>query len=618
MRRPGMIPLGAEERPGDAGHVMRRMWFYMKDMRRAIAFALTVVMIGAGLTAAGPYLVGRSIDTAIARGDLKLLSLLMFFVLATYLLTYVTSRTQERLLGRIGQRVMRRFRSQVFSTLQRLDLQFFHRHDTGDLMSRLINDVQTLDRTLSPGALSQTIGGLFGLAGISIAMLALEWRLALATFVVVPLTFGATSVFGRLARRSFRHTRQTIGDVSANLQEDISAVRVTQAFNRTGRTTERFRELNALNRDANVTAVTITSAFMPVLDVLGMLAMAIVASFGGYLSLRRPPLVSVGVVVAFLAYVQQFFRPLQSVSTFYAQLQSSLAAAERIFDLVDREPKVKDLPGATSLESAVAARAGARKLEGKVEFDHVSFSYLPDEPVLEDVSFTADPGQTVAVVGPTGGGKSTIVNLLLRFYDVDEGAVLVDGVDVRDVTQESLRSRIALVPQEPFLFSGSISENIRYGRLDATDEDVEAAARVAGACTFIDRLNDGYGHSVGERGGNLSQGQRQLVAFARAVLHDPHILVLDEATSSVDTRTEIIIQRALERIMQGRTTLVIAHRLSTVRRAHRILVIDEGHIVERGTHAELLAAGGKYADLYRRQFRPQEGTREVDPATVDR
>jgi ATP-binding cassette subfamily B multidrug efflux pump len=612
MRRPGMIPLGADERAGDASQVLRRMWFYMKDMRGAIALALLVVMIGAGLTAAGPYLIGRSIDTAIARGDLKLLTILMFSLLVTYLLTYVTNRTQERLLGRIGQRVNRRFRSQIFTTLQRLDLQFFHQHDTGDLMSRLINDVQTLDQSLSPGALSQTIGGLFGLAGISIAMLVLDWRLALATFVVVPLTFGVTTVFGRLARRSFRYTRQTIGDVSANLQEDIAAVRVTQAFNRTGITTERFRELNALNRDANVTAVTVTSAFMPVLDVLGMLAMAIVASFGGYLAIRQPPLVSVGVVVAFLAYVQQFFRPLQTVSTFYAQLQSSLAAAERIFQLVDEKPKVKDAPGARSLDPAVVDGVEATRREGRVEFDHVSFSYLPNEPVLSDVSFVAAGGQTVAVVGPTGGGKSTIVNLLLRFYDVDEGAVLVDGVDVRDVTQESLRAPIALVLQEPFLFSGSIAENIRYGRLDATDEEVEGAARVARADTFIDRLPDGYGHPVGERGGNLSQGQRQLVAFARAVLHDPLILVLDEATASVDTRTEIIIQKALERIMEGRTTLVIAHRLSTVRRADQILVVDEGRIVERGTHKELLAAGGKYADLYRRQFRPQGENKEVD------
>ena len=610
-----MMPLGAEERPGDAGHVLLRMWSYLKDMRRAIAGALVVVMVGAALTAVGPFLIGVAIDSAVIKGNARLLTELMTGLLVTYLLLYVTNRGQERLLGKIGQRLMTRFRTVISSSLQKLDLQYFHQHDTGDLMSRLVNDVQTLDGTFSPGVLSPTIGGLFGLVGISIAMLVVEWRLALATFVVVPLTVGAARIFSRLARRSFRYTRQTIGDVSANLQEDLAAVRVTQAFNRVEVTTERFREVNAVNRDANIRAVAITSAFMPVLDLLGMLAMALVAALGGYLALRRPPAVSVGVVVAFLAYVQQFFRPVQLLSTFYAQLQSTLAAAERIFDLVDQQPKVVDRAGALSLEDAIAAAGGPSGLaqpRGRIEFSGVSFSYLPREPVLRDVSFVAEPGETVALVGPTGGGKTTVINLLLRFYDVDSGSVAVDGFDVRDLTQSSLRSRIALVPQDPFLFSGSIADNIRYGRLDATEEEVAEAAVVAGADTFIRALADGYSHLVGERGGNLSQGQRQLLAFARAVLHDPLILVLDEATASVDTLTERVLQQSLERIMQGRTTVVIAHRLSTVLRAHQILVIDRGRIVERGIHEQLLAAEGKYADLYQRQFRPEgekEGTR---------
>ena len=606
MRRPGMMPLGAEERPGDAGHVLLRMWSYLRDMRRAIAGALVVVMIGAALTAAGPFIIGAAIDSAVIKGDIKLLTELMIALLATYLLLYVTNRSQERLLGKIGQRLMKRFRTLISSSLQKLDLQYFHQHDTGDLMSRLVNDVQTLDGTLSPGVLSPTIGGLFGLIGISIAMLIVEWRLALVTFIAVPLTIGVARIFSRLARRSFRTTRQTIGDVSANLQEDLAAVRVTQAFNRVDVTTEHFRELNAVNRDANINAIAITSAFTPVLDLLGMLAMAMVAAVGGYLALQHPPAASVGVVVAFLAYVQLFFRPLQLLSTFYAQLQSTLAATERIFDLVDQQPKVVDRPGAVSLEDALAGAGGplgGARARGRIEFADVSFSYLPKEPVLRGVSFVAEPGETVALVGPTGGGKSTVINLLLRFYDVDSGSVAVDGFDVRAVTQASLRARIALVPQDPFLFSGSIADNIRYGRLDATDEEVAEAATVAGAHTFISKLANGYSHPVGERGGNLSQGQRQLVAFARAVLHDPLILVLDEATASVDTLTERVLQQSLERIMKGRTTVVIAHRLSTVRRARQILVIDQGQIVERGTHEGLLAVEGKYADLYRRQFR---------------
>jgi ATP-binding cassette subfamily B multidrug efflux pump len=612
------LSVGAEkERPADTGKVLRRLWGYMSDMRPALLAALLVVLVGAAATAAGPYLIGRAIDTAITRGDASLLTTLMILLLASYVVGYLANAGQFRLIGRIGQRLLARFRTQVFVAVQRLDKQFFDRHGTGDLMSRLVNDVQALDQLFSQG-LTQTLGGLFALLGIVGVMLALEWRLALASFVVIPLTFVVTALFARLARRSFRRTRQTIGDVSANLQEDIAAVRVTQAFNRGDATTERFREVNAMNRDANVAAVGVTSAFSPVLDVLGTLATAIVAFYGGYLALRNPPAVSVGVVVAFLAYVQQFFRPIQALSSFYAQVQSALAAAERILDLVDREPRVADRPGARSLDEAAAGSA-APLLTGRVTFDHVLFSYLPNEPVLEDLSFEAVPGRTVAIVGPTGAGKTTIVSLLLRFYDVDGGSVSVDGVDVRDVTQESLRSRIGLVLQEPFLFSGSIRENIRYGRLEATDQEVEEAARIAGAHAFIGNLTQGYDQPVGERGGNLSQGQRQLISFARAILRDPRILVLDEATASVDSRTEATIQQALERMMAGRTTLVIAHRLSTIRRADQILVIDDGKLKEQGTHEELLDRGGMYADLYRRQFRLQEdeqdgGVRHCAPA----
>jgi ATP-binding cassette, subfamily B, multidrug efflux pump len=427
---------------------------------------------------------------------------------------------------------------------------------------------------------------------------------------VVPLMFLATAIFARLARRAFRRTREAIGDVSANIQEDISGVRVAQSFNRTQANTERFRRTNAENRDANVGAVGVTSAFTPVLDIIGTLATAIVALLGGWLALRTPPAITVGVVVAFLTYVQQFFRPIQTLSSFYAQAQSALAASERVFELVDEPSTVLDAPGAPSIDDAMARTAGllpaagaaVRGVAGRVTFEDVRFSYLPGRPVLRGISFDEAPGRTIAVVGPTGAGKSTLINLLLRFYDVDSGSVRVDGIDVRHVTQASLRRHIGLVPQEPFLFSGTIGDNIRYGDTQATQEQIEAAARLVEAHEFIEAFPDGYDHPVGERGGGLSQGQKQLVSFARAVVRSPRILVLDEATASVDTRTEALIQAALARVVAGRTTLVVAHRLSTVRRADQILVLEDGLITERGTHEGLLAAGGSYAGLYQRQF----------------
>jgi ATP-binding cassette subfamily B protein/subfamily B ATP-binding cassette protein MsbA len=370
-------------------------------------------------------------------------------------------------------------------------------------------------------------------------------------------------------------------------------VRVAQAFNRTQFNRERFASRNAANRDANIGATAVTSAFFPAMDVLSAIAIGIVAGFGGYLSIQGA--VSVGVVVAFLGYVQQFFWPIQQLGQIYTQAQSALAAAERIFDLIDTPVDLTDAPDAKTLGP----------IAGRVAFDGVYFAYEPGHPVLEGVHFVAEPGHTVALVGTTGAGKTTIANLIARFYDVTGGRVLVDGHDVRAVTAASLRAQMGIVPQNSFLFSGTVADNIRYGRLAASDEEVEAAARLVNADAFIRTLPRGYATELGERGGNLSQGQRQLIAFARAILADPRILILDEATSSVDTRTEGLIQQALTTLLQNRTAFVIAHRLSTVRNADQVLVIEGGRVVERGTHSELLARGGAYSELYRRQFRDQ-------------
>ena len=587
-----------QERATRSGAVLRRLLRYLRPFAKELIFVLGLVLISAATQALGPYLIGRAIDGAIGAGDGPALDRTMLMLLVVYVAGAVASRAQFIAIGSIGQRTLAQMRTEIFSTVQRLSLRFFDRQPAGDLMSRLVNDTDVLNQLFSQG-LVQILGSIFGLAGILIAMLALNWQLALASFIVIPAMLLATRLFARLSRRAFRRTRESLGDVSSEIQEEIAGVKIAQAFNRTGVNQQRFAQRNAANRDANVSATAITSAFTPTIDVLSAVATAIVAGYGGYLALGGS--ISVGVVIAFLTYVQQFFRPIQTIATFATTVQASLAAAERIFDLLDTPADLTDAPGARAMPP----------IAGQVVFDHVSFSYgarpggevATQSLTLDDVSLVAEPGETIAIVGPTGAGKTTLVNMIGRFYDVDGGAVRIDGTDIREVTRASLRAQMGVVLQDSFLFAGTIAENIRYGRLNASDAEVEAAARAAHAHEFIERLPQGYATVLGERGGTLSQGQRQLLGIARAILADPRILILDEATSSVDTRSEALIQSALKSLLRGRTSFVIAHRLSTIRDADQVLVMQEGRIVERGTHDELLARGGAYADLYRRQFR---------------
>ena len=574
----------------------RRLLSELRPYGRQLILALVLVVLGAFSQAGGPWLIGRAIDRSILGGDPPGLARIMLLLLGVYLVGTLASRGQIRQIGSVGQSILASLRERIFERLLRLPLGYFDRRPVGDLMSRVTNDVDTLNQLLSQG-LTQLLGSLFSLIGIVVAMLLLDWRLALVCFTIIPAMLLTNVYFARRARRAFRTTRETVGSVTAGLQEEIVGVREAQAFNRTETNIERFRERNAANRTANVEAVTITSAFAPAIDVLSTLSTAVVIGYGGYLVVTGT--LTVGLLTAFLIYVQQFFRPIQLASQVYTQAQAALAGAERIYNVLDEPREPSDLPGTPQLYS----------VEGRIEFERVTFAYEQGRPVLEDIDFHVEPGQTVALVGPTGAGKTTIANLIPRFYDVSAGTVRVDDHDVREVERRSLRGQIATVLQEPFLFSGTIAENIRYGRMEATREEVEAAARAVSAHSFIAALPDGYDTELGAGGGRLSQGQRQLLSFARAVLANPRILILDEATSNVDTRTEALIQEALGTLLKGRTSIVIAHRLSTIRNADLILVIEAGRIAERGNHVSLLARGGLYADLYRRQFR------EPAPAT---
>jgi ATP-binding cassette, subfamily B, multidrug efflux pump len=620
-----------EEQASNRRGVAARLWQYLKPFSRQLFVVLLLALVAATTQALGPFLIGRAIDGAINAGDPGALNQTMLALLVVYVVGALATRWQFGLMGEVGQRTLARLRTEIFSALQRLSLSYYDRRPAGDLMSRLVNDTDVLNQLMGQGLL-QVVGSMFGLVGILIAMFFLDWRLALASSLAIPALIWLTDVFAKRSRVAFRRARASVGDVSSEIQEEIAGVKVAQAFSRTTVNQERFAQRNAASRDANVNATAITSAFNPAVDVLSTIATAVVAGYGGYLALRGEA--TVGTVVAFLTYVQQFFRPIQALAGFYTTAQAGLAAAERVFELTDTSPDVTDAPGARELP----------QVQGRVEFDHVSFSYgerqraqnqeprtRKPEPggtagnnvdvsdgaaqkdsalvlgsqflVLKDVTLAAAPGQTVAIVGPTGAGKTTLVNMIGRFYDVTEGAVRIDGHDVREVTRASLREQMGVVLQDSFLFAGTIGYNIRYGRLGASEEEVVAAARAANAHEFIMRLPEGYETRLGERGGGLSQGQRQLIGIARAILADPRLLILDEATSSVDTRTEQLIQGALRTLLKGRTSFVIAHRLSTIRDADQVLVMEQGRIAERGTHDELLARGGLYAELYRRQFR---------------
>ena len=527
------------------------------------------------------------------------LTRLIIVMIALFVLSSVLTGATFFTMAWTGQHVLRVMRLQVFEQLHKLSLSYYSEHEAGDLMSRITNDTTAIEQAFS-FALVNVFSGILLLVWVSFNMVTTNLPFALLSLAVAPIMFLATYYFSEQARKAFRVSREEIGNVNAELQESISAVREAQAFNRADENIEQFKEVNAANRDANVRAVAYTSALAPALEALSYVALAIVTGVGGWYLLKGQTLlgttVTLGLVVTFLGYVQRFNQPIQQIAVLWTNIQNAIAGAERIFTILDEQPAVNNKPAAKEMP----------EIKGLVQFENATHSYEDGVPVLKDVSFTAQPGQTIAIVGPTGAGKTTIINLIPRFYDVTSGSVKIDGFDVRDVSMKSLREQIGIVLQDTFLFSQSVMENVRFGRPDATEEEVKAAIKLANADSFIERLPEKYETVLGERGSGLSQGQRQLLSIARAALANPRILILDEATSSVDTRTERLIQKAFDELLKGRTAFVIAHRLSTIRNADVILVLKDGQIIERGKHDELLAKEGFYYDLYMSQFKKQE------------
>ncbi|WP_248931045.1 ABC transporter ATP-binding protein [Paenibacillus hamazuiensis] len=583
----GMMP---KVRAKNTRATLGRIWQYLSRQRAGLISVFVLSIASSGLALAGPYLIGKAVDDYVIPQQAAGLLRICLLLLVVYAFGSFATWLQGYVMAGVAQHTVMEMRRDLFSHLQKLRLRFFDGKTHGELMSRTTNDIENVSNSLSQ-SVTQLIASFVTLAGSLAMMLALNVWLTVISLVTVPLVTLVTGFISKRTRRFFKDQQQHLGELNGYIEETVSGQKVVQIFRREQASLQQFHDINLKLRDSSVKAQVFSGTMGPVMNVLNNSSFALIAAIGGWMALNG--WTTIGVIVTFLNYSRQLGRPINELANQYNMIQSGIAGAERVFEILDTETEYED-PGEGRQVAGV---------EGEVIFKDVSFSYKKDSPVLRDVTFTARPGDCVALVGPTGAGKTTIVNLLTRFYEIDSGTITIDGTDIRDMDKNSLRGRLGIVLQDAYLFVGTVRENIRYGRLDATPEEVEAAAKLAGADSFIAKLPQGYDTVLTAEGGNLSQGQRQLLTIARAILANPSVLILDEATSSIDTRTEMHVQAAMNVLMKGRTSFVIAHRLSTIREADMILVINGGQIIERGTHEELLARQGFYAELYNSQFR---------------
>jgi ATP-binding cassette subfamily B protein len=584
---------GKIEKARDPRNALARLMPYLNPFRLILMVVFGLVLIYTLLGLIGPYLMGVAIDKFISNKDANGLVNIALWMLAVYVLNNLFQAVSAWLMSDVSQRALKQLRKDLFGHMQNLPISFFDNHTSGELMSRLTNDIDAINQAVSQNV-TALLASVLSLVGILIAMFVLDKWLALASVLVVPIMFWFTEFVAKYTRRGFRELQKQLGQLNGVMEEAISGQKVVKAFRRNESALETFRSSNQQVFRAGVSANSYALLLMPLTNVLGNFFVIVLAGLGGWLALQG--LVTVGIIATFITYGQNFIQPLRQLANMYNSIQAALAGAERVFEIIDTPAEVDDGPRQAASSSAI---------KGHVQFEHVKFGYRPGTLIIQNMTLEARAGETVALVGPTGAGKTTIINLLTRFYEINGGSIKIDGTDIRDIRKDDLRRQLGLVLQDTFLFSGTVLDNIRYGRLDATDEECIEAAKLADADHFIRQLPNGYATNLSERASNLSQGQRQLLSITRAILADPAILILDEATSSVDTRTEAHIQKALLKLMEGRTSFVIAHRLSTIRDADQVLVINNGEIVEKGTHQQLLDLRGVYHHLYISQFKGQ-------------